>query len=134
MSADLGQAFRLVINGATYTASGNCLQSGNLNDAVSEATYVCGTTLKAKSHSRSITFDFSLAVRDSDHAILTTLTPGTNNVTDLVIQPNGTTAGNIKITSTDTSILSRPVSWGSTELITIDCSARLNNITIGGNT
>ena len=122
----------MIFNGSTFDED-DCHQSGALNDSMQEVIFQCNGLDKSAFGTRSATFQVSFALSGSDTTKLSNLTPGTNG-TDMAIWPNGTTAGDIKITSTDANLHTANLSWAPNQIVTVDCTFRLNNITIGAQT
>lgn len=122
----------MIFSGSTFDED-DCHQSGALNDSVQEILFSCSGTDKSAFGTRSVTFSVSFALSGSDTAKLSTLTPGTN-ATDLTVWPNGTSAGDIKISSTDANLHTANLSWAPNQIVTVDATFRLNTITIAAQT
>lgn len=119
----------MVFSGSTFDED-DCHQSGALNDSMQEVIFQCNGLDQSSFGTRSVTFSVSFALSGSDTAKLSTLTPGTNS-TQLLVYPNGTTSGDIKISSTDANLHTANLNWAPNSIVTVDCTFRLNNVTIG---
>lgn len=126
-----GKNASFVFGATTYDAD-DCLQSWALADAINEVVYQCNGYDKGVAGTRSITFNVSLALAAADTAKVSALAPGTSAT--FTAYPAGNTATYQKVTSTAALLVSANRSTGPNAFISIDCSFRLNDITLGAAT
>lgn len=114
---------------ATVYDQDDCVQSWDLDHSINEVLYQCGGYEKAAVGNTSAVFTVTLALAKTDTAKLSALAPGT--IGTFEAHPGGDSASNIEITSTQAVVISAPISTSPNDIISVDLTIRLNDITIG---
>lgn len=131
MALPTGKDAAFTFDGTVYD-SDDCLQDWALNDAINEVIYTCGGQDRAAVGSRTSTFQVTLALDTTDDTKVSALAPGSTGTFEA--HPAGDTATYIEITSTDAVITNAGISTAVNDIITMDVTIRLNDITIGAAT
>ena len=121
---------------SVFTLGGNalsCLTSADVSESIDTLMSECvGQTYKATIVGlKTATKTVSGELENDDVAELGYFDPGDNGA--IVFQPNGTTAGDIKITSTKGTVVSRDISTAGGSLTAVSITINLDDVTIAAN-
>ena len=129
---------KFVLNSNTvFTLGGNsfaCLVSVDFSETVDTMLSECvGDGYKETVYGlKSATMTVSGELETDDVTAIGNFDLGTSGA--LVFQPNGTTLGDIKISSTNAVVVSRDISTSSSSMSTLTVTLNLDDVTIAANT
>lgn len=129
---------KFVLNSnSVFTLGGNsfaCLLSGDFSESVDTILSSCvGDGYKETIYSlKTATLTVSGELETDDVTAINDFDIGTSGA--VVFQPNGTTVGDIKISSTNGVVVSRDISVSSSGLATLSATINLDDVTIAANT
>lgn len=105
----------------------DCLQGWDLNDAIQDIVYQCNSYDKHAVGTRAINFTASLALSTTDTTKVSAFAPGTTGAFEA--HPGGDSSGAIEITATKGTVISAPISSGPNNIIAIDVTIALDDVT-----
>lgn len=123
-----GKNASFVFAGQTYD-SDDCLQGWDLNQAVADATYLCGGYERHAAGAKTITFNVSLALAATDSTKLSYLAPGTTGAFEA--HPAGDTATYIEAEVAKATVISSNISAPINGFVTADVVFGIDDITWG---
>jgi len=129
--ADNGNNAEITFGGTTYGLT-DCLQGVTLNMNGNPITFNCNGTLKSIPGISSYTLTASLAISQTDTDKVTALREGTAGT--LEYHPAGDTATYIEYTSTNATVASLVQNGGSGNLLSLDVTWNLDDLTDGAAT
>ncbi len=121
---------------SVFTLGGNalsCLTSADVSESIDTLMSECvGQTYKATiTGLKTATVTVSGEIENDDVTELGNFAPATSGA--LVFQPNGTTAGDIKITSTKATVVSRDITTAGGSLSAVSITLNLDDLTLAAN-
>lgn len=128
---------KFVLNSNTVlTVGGNslsCYVSADLSDTIDTFLSQCaGQTYKATiTGLQEASMTFNGEIETDDVTAINNFAPGTTGA--LVFQPNGTTSGDISISSTNVTVVDRSMAFSSSSLSTISVTINLDDLTVAAN-
>jgi len=121
----------IVFAGTTYNAT-DCIQVASFSHGAEDLTYRCGGYQKHVAGDETIQLQFSLALSASDVAKVSALAPGSTGTCEYY--PAGNTAGNIKHSTTNATVITRDMPDAAGKIVTMDVTIVWDDITTGAAT
>jgi hypothetical protein len=126
-----------ILEFGTTFGPADCLQGGNISDAVEDITYYCNGFQKHIAGVRIASLDVSMALPETNMTtVMSYIYPGANS-TSWIWRPSGHSTGSktrLKYTSTKAHCLTANVSAPINGVITLDATFVLDDLTIAAAT